>query len=81
MNEETDVIPLEEAERQVSLVCQRLGLLHLAFAEVLARDLGPDKGEKLPARAIKEYSLMIAEKQKYVAPPQGRLPTPDNLSP
>ncbi len=79
MNEETEVIPLEEAKQQVSLVCRRLGLLHLAFAEVLARDLGPEKGGKLLARAIKEYSIMIAEKKKDVARLLGLEATPENL--
>ncbi len=79
MDEETEVISLEEAERQVSLICRRLGLLHLAFAEVLARDLGPDKGGKLVARAIKEYSAMIADKKKDVARLMGLEPTPESL--
>ena len=60
-------IPLEEAKRQVALVSRRLGLLHLAFAEVLARHLGDEEGKKMTARAIKEYGRMIGEKKKELA--------------
>ena len=50
-----DSIPLDEARRQVALVCRRLGLLHLAFADVLVDQLGADRGKRVLARAIKEY--------------------------
>jgi hypothetical protein len=52
-------IPLEEAKRQVALVSRRLGLLHLAFAEVLVRHLGDEEGKKMTARAIKDYGRMV----------------------
>ena len=37
-----DMIPIDEAKEQVALACRRLGLLHLAFAEVLVTELGPE---------------------------------------
>ncbi len=60
-------IPLEEAKQQVALACRRLGLLHLAFAEVLVTQLGATEGRRMLARAIKEYSRLIGEKKKELA--------------
>ena len=60
-------MPVEEAQRQVALVSRRLGLLHLAFAEVLVRYLGEEEGQKMTARAIKEYGRLIGEKKKELA--------------
>ena len=71
MMEKQELIPLEEARRQVALVCRRLGLLHLAFAEVLVAEMGQEKGEKIVARAIKEYSQKIGEIKRDAALGQG----------
>jgi hypothetical protein len=60
-------IPIEEAKQQVALACRRLGLLHLAFAEVLVAQLGAAEGRRMVARAIKEYSRLIGEKKKELA--------------
>lgn len=57
-------IPMDEAKRQVALACRRLGLLHLAFAEVLVERLGPEEGRRMVARAIKAYGRRIGEKKK-----------------
>ncbi len=70
-------IPLEEAKRQVALVSRRLGLLHLAFAEVLARHLGEEDGKKMTARAIKEYGRMIGEKKRELAVEEDKDLTPE----
>jgi len=48
-----EMIPLPEAKEQVALACRRLGLLHLAFAEVLVQHLGPEEGKRVSTRAIK----------------------------
>jgi hypothetical protein len=77
MNEST--VSIEDAKRQVELTSRRLGLLHLAFAEVLVRDLGPTKGRLLIARAIKEYSLKIAAEKKDRAQEQGIELTEENF--
>ena len=60
----TEMIPLEEAKRQVALASRRLGLLHLAFAEVLVKELGDEEGKKFVARAIKEYSRKIGSAKR-----------------
>ena len=72
-------IPLEEAKRQVALVSRRLGLLHLAFAEVLVRDLGEEEGKKMAARAIKEYGKMIGEKKKETAVQEDKELSPETF--
>ena len=64
-------VPIEDAKRQVELTSRRLGLLHLAFAEVLVRELGPRKGKQLIAQAIKQYSLKIGRAKRDRAHPGG----------
>jgi len=58
------VISLEEAKHQVALASRRLGLLHLAFAEVLVKEMGEEEGKKCVARAIKEYSRKIGNAKR-----------------
>jgi hypothetical protein len=62
-----EMISLEEAKKQVALACRRLGLLHLAFAEVLVEEMGAEEGKRVVARAIKEYGRMIGEKKREKA--------------
>jgi hypothetical protein len=62
-----DVIPVEEAKHQVALASRRLGLLHLAFAEVLVDGLGAEQGKKMLAQAIKRYSRMIGARKRELA--------------
>jgi len=59
-----EMIPIEEAKEQVALASRRIGLLHLAFAEVLVERLGPAEGKRMVTRAIKEYGRVIGEKKK-----------------
>jgi len=65
------VVPLEEAQRQVALVCRRLGLLHLAFGQVLIDEFGEERGKQLVSQAIETYSRMIGEKKREMAISQG----------
>ena len=65
------MIPLEEAKEQVALASRRIGLLHLAFAEVLIEGLGPVDGKRMLTRAIKEYGRLIGEKKKERAREMG----------
>ncbi len=57
-------VSLEVAKEQVALVSRRLGLLHLAFAEVLVDEFGEDAGKKIVAKAIKEYSRKIGDAKR-----------------
>jgi hypothetical protein len=67
----SETIALEEAERQVALVSRRLGLLHLAFAEVLVDELGEEEGKRIITRAIKDYGAKIGEAKRKQALEQG----------
>jgi len=80
MSEGGGHISIEEASREVALACRRLGLLHLAFAGVLVRELGEEKGKKVLARAIKEYAKMIGEKKKNEAEERNLELTPESFS-
>ena len=80
MTENNELISREEAKQAVALVCRRLGLLHLAFAKVVVAELGQERGEKVVARAIKEYSKKIGEKKRNVALGQGLELTPENFN-
>jgi hypothetical protein len=53
------MISLEEATKQVELVCRRLGLLHLAFAKIMVEELGQEEGERLASEAIKRYAEWV----------------------
>lgn len=61
MSDQPRVIPLDEAKRQVALVCRRLALLHMAFAEAIVDALGQEEGMRLVVRAIKGYGKLIGE--------------------
>ena len=71
MAKDEEMIPRSEAIRAVELTCRRLGLLHLAFAMTLVRELGQERGEELTTKAIKDYARMIGEKKKEQALEQG----------
>lgn len=72
-------IPLNEAKRQVALASRRLGLLHLAFAEVLVHEFGEEAGKKLTARAIKEYSRKIGSAKRERAHAMGLVPSAETF--
>ena len=74
-----DTMPMEEAREQVALACRRLGLLHLAFAEVLIAKLGPEEGTATVHRAIKEYGRLIGEKKKERALEMGLDLSPESF--
>ena len=74
-----EMITEQEAKRQVALACRRLGLLHLAFSEVLVDQLGPEEGRRMAARAIKEYGRMIGEMKKERALDEGLDLSPESF--
>jgi hypothetical protein len=75
-----DLIPLEQAKSEVALVCRRLGLLHMAFAQVLVDEFGDERGKQLVLKAIKEYGKKIGEKKREIAIRQGLEPNLENLT-
>ena len=74
-----DMIPIEEAKEQVALACRRLGLLHLAFAEVLMAKLGPEEGKATVNRAIKVYGRLIGERKRERALAEGMDLAPESF--
>ena len=64
MTEKEPVVPLEEAQRQVALVCRRLGLLHLAFGQLLIDEFGEEWGKQLVTQAIEKYARLIGDKKR-----------------
>ncbi len=65
------MISVEEASKQVELVCRRLGLLHLAYARVLVDEFGQEEGERLASESIKRYSQWIGEAKRKRAEDAG----------
>ena len=71
-----DVVPLEEATEQVRRVCERLGLLHYAFAKTLVDEMGDDRGRQVAMNAIKLYSRVIGERAREKARAQASCASP-----
>lgn len=74
-----ELIPLAQAKNQIALVCRRLGLLHMAFAQVLVDEYGEERGKQLVNKAIEEYGRKIGEKKREVVLSQGLEPSMENL--
>ncbi len=79
MTTKEELIPRADALKAVALTCRRLGMLHIAFAATLVKELGQEKGEELTMKAIKEYAHMIGEKKKEIAINQGWELTEENF--
>lgn len=77
---EKNMIPLDEAKREVEITSRRIALLHLSYAKTLVEELGEEKGRELIAKAIKDYGIRIGEKTRKEVLDQGLEPTPENFS-
>lgn len=73
-----EMIPLEDAKKAVEITCERLALLHIAFARAIVDELGDEKGKKLILKAIKSYGKMIGEKVKADVEEMGLEAVPQN---
>ena len=73
-----EMVSLEKAKRQVAMVCERLALLHLAFARTMVDELGEEKGRELVLKAIKKYGNYIGEEVRKGVIAQGLEPDPAN---
>ena len=62
--EKEDMVPLEEAKKQVEIAGRRIALLHLAYARMLVEEFGEERGRKLILKAIKDYGIRVEEKAK-----------------
>lgn len=74
-----DLIPLDEARKEVELVSKRLALLHLCYAKTLVDEYGEDRGTELVLKAIAEYGSIIGEKTREELELKGMEPSPDNF--
>ena len=77
--ERVETITLDEAKHQVALASRRLGLLHLAFAEVLVEKLGEEEGRKTVVSAIEEYSRKIGRAKADRARAAGMEPSAETF--
>jgi hypothetical protein len=73
-----EMIPLDEAKKAVEITCQRLALLHVAFARTIVNELGEKEGKKMILKAIKSYGNMIGEKVKADVKEMGLEAVPQN---
>jgi len=75
---ESEMIPFEEARRQVEITAERIGLLHLSYARILVEELGEEKGKELILKAIKDYGKKCGERVRKRVVAQGLEPIPEN---
>jgi hypothetical protein len=73
-----EMVPLDEAKRQVEITSERLALLHLAFARTIVDELGDEKGKQLVLRAIKDYARRVGDGARRAVVAQGLEPVPEN---
>lgn len=64
MTEKKEIVPFEEAFKQVQVTMTRLALMHLAYSKVLVNNLGEKKGKELIIKSIMEYGRKIEEYSK-----------------
>lgn len=74
------MISMQEASRQVELVCRRLGLLHLAYARALVEELGEGAGARLASKAIKRYAQWIGSAKSEKAEEAGLQRSPETFA-
>lgn len=73
-----ETVPLSEAKEQVRRVCERLALLHYAFAKAIVDKLGEEQGTQLVMNAIKLYGTVVGEEVRDAVLSRGLEDTPDN---
>ncbi len=78
-NNQEQMVPRKEVEKEVEMASRRIALLHLAYAKTLVRELGNEKGKKMILKAIKYYGKLVGEKVKEEVLAQGLETTPENF--
>lgn len=78
MPEKENMVSLTEAKRQIEVTCERLALLHLAFARTIIDELGEEQGKKLVLKAIKDYGKRVGGQARAKVIAQGLPPAPAN---
>jgi hypothetical protein len=80
MTQDPKTIPLSQAEAEVALAVERVALLHLAYAEMLADEFGEARGRELAVKAIRRYGLKIGGKARKAALSQDLPLEPENVA-
>ncbi len=80
MNDQEQLIPLSEAEHEVELACRRIGMMHLAYAKTIMKELGPERGRQLILDSISHYGKMVGEQVKAKVAEAGLDNTPENYT-
>ncbi|MFW5928469.1 MAG: L-2-amino-thiazoline-4-carboxylic acid hydrolase [Thermoplasmatota archaeon] len=73
-------IPLDEAEKEVELVSQRLALLHLTYSKTITEELGEERGKELILKTIKKYGKIIGKRRREEIEEKGMEATAENFS-
>lgn len=74
------VVPIKEAVKSIESATRRIALIHLAYADVIIKELGEEKGMKLISKALKIYGLRIGEKTREEVLIKGLEAIPENFS-
>jgi hypothetical protein len=64
MNDTDKKVSLHEAMEQVRIVGVRLAMLHLAYARLLVKEHGHEKGQDMIIKAMMEYGKMVGQRNK-----------------
>lgn len=79
MKKKEELIPKEEALRQIGLGLRRTALLYHYFARTLADELGEERGKALIRKAIDAYGTHIGKDARRKADEKGLSLTPENF--
>jgi hypothetical protein len=56
-----DFVPFSDAKEQVRKACERIALLHYAYASTLTKELGEERGTQMAMNAIKLYGTLVGQ--------------------
>ena len=79
MKNRENMIPGDEALRQIQLALRRAALLYHFFAKTLTDELGESRGRELIRRAIDAYGDHIGREARCHVDERGLSPTPENF--
>jgi len=78
--EKHEVIPFENAKKEVEITSRRIALLHLSYAKTLVQELGEKRGTELIMKAIKDYGIRIGERTRKEVLDQRLEASPENFA-
>jgi len=78
-NQTDETVGLDDARAQVRKACERLALLHYAYAKTLVDELGDIRGRQTAMNAIKLYAQLIGDRVRRRVEAEGLEPSPENF--